>query len=166
MHDFLSFTILDEPVNDWWLVISLVSFVHRPLFLPQWWKLGLFHPNNMAFSINIIYHGWLLWTGPHQKKDCHWHLPFPIQGAVMPASCASIADEPTWLHRQMVLNHHGHYVTVIISTSPKVGQSGSIRRFFWVNMMNKIFRFWVAMGQNHCWMSNITTWIPSYQCRM
>ena len=76
---------------------------------------------------------WMIgdWSGRAltKKKDCHWHLPFPIQGSVMPASCASIADEATWLGRQMVLNHHGHYVTVNISTCPKVGQSGSMRRF-------------------------------------
>lgn len=106
-----------------------------------------FHPrSNMAFLMKTVYHGWWLVVvdGPSQKK---WIVivsltPCPIQGAVMPASCASIADEPTWLRHQMVLNHHGHYVTVIILTCPewwgKVGQSDVC----WVNMMtNKDSRF-------------------------
>ena len=114
-----------------------------------------FHPrSNMAFLMKTVYHGWWLVVadGPSQKK---WIVivsltPCPIQGAVMPASCASMADEPTWLRHQMVLNHHGHYVTVIILTCPewwgKLGQSDVC----WVNMMtNKDSRFWFAMGPNH-----------------
>ena len=124
-------------------------------------KLPLFLRENWTFISPPFQHGvpyencipWFVVGGCGRaltKKVIDSLTPCPIQGAVMPASCASIADEPTWLRHQMALNHHGHYVTVIILTCPewwgKLGQSDVC----WVNMMtNKDSQCWFAMGQNH-----------------
>lgn len=148
-REFLIIFQTTGPMDHWTKLLQIAT-------LPPWKLEVHFTPVPTWRSLWKLYTmvgGWWLWTGPHQKK---WIVidsltPCPIQGAVMPASCASIADEPTWLRHQMVLNHHGHYVTVIILTAcpewwGKVGQSDVC----WVNMMtNKDSRFWFAMGPNH-----------------